>query len=221
MTIDDQIRDEKLWYDINRQASKISTLSSGKIDKYEYLAGEEILLSNQKQIIEQAKFTYSPLGKAFEKHTKEQVKAIKNLYISDKTNELKQIEGTFPQNVLNDLISNKLKEIIEVQNSIELDKINYKNYIFNKVSLSSIFLRDIYPNNLSVENSDDEQNDLFKMFGNLNIGKKSSEKISSLENGKILLKAREDVLNCFKIMSYTMPRETSINEESFINKINN
>ena len=36
---------------------KISTLSSGKIDKYEYLTGEEILPSNQQQIIEQAKFT--------------------------------------------------------------------------------------------------------------------------------------------------------------------
>ena len=70
MTIDDQIRDEKLQYDINREAAKISALSSGKIDKYEYLTGEEVLPSNQKQIIEQAKFTYYPLGKAFEKQIK-------------------------------------------------------------------------------------------------------------------------------------------------------
>ena len=49
---------------------KISALSSVKIDKYEYVTGEEILPSNQQQIIEQAKFTYSPLGKAFEKQTK-------------------------------------------------------------------------------------------------------------------------------------------------------
>ena len=55
MTVEDQIRDEKLQYDINREAAKISALSSGKIDKYEYLIGEEILLSNQQQIIEQAK----------------------------------------------------------------------------------------------------------------------------------------------------------------------
>ena len=66
MTIDDHVRDEKLQYDINREAAKISALSSGKIDKYEYLTGEGILPSNQKQIIEQAKFTYSSLGKAFE-----------------------------------------------------------------------------------------------------------------------------------------------------------
>ena len=65
MTIEDEIRDEKLQYDIDREAAKISALSSGKIDKYEYLTGEEILPSNQQKIIEQAKFTYSPLGKTF------------------------------------------------------------------------------------------------------------------------------------------------------------
>ena len=70
MTIEDQIKDEKLQYDINREAGKISALSSGKIDKYEYLTGEEILPSNQRHIIEQAKFAYSPLGKAFEKQIK-------------------------------------------------------------------------------------------------------------------------------------------------------
>ena len=70
MTIDDQIRDEKLQYDINREAAKISALWSGKIDKYEYFTGEEILPSNQQQIIEQAEFTYSPMGKAFEKQIK-------------------------------------------------------------------------------------------------------------------------------------------------------
>ena len=70
MTIDDQIKDEKLQYNINREAAKISALSSGKIHKYEYLTGEDILPSNQQQIIEKAKFTYSPLGKIFEKQIK-------------------------------------------------------------------------------------------------------------------------------------------------------
>ena len=70
MTIEDQIKDEKLQYDINREAAKISALSSGKIDKYEYLTGEEILPSNQQQIIQQAKFNCSPLGKALEKQIK-------------------------------------------------------------------------------------------------------------------------------------------------------
>ena len=70
MIIHDQIRDEKLQYDINREVAKISSLSSGKIHKYEYLTGKDILPSNQQQIIEQAKFTYSPLGKALEKQIK-------------------------------------------------------------------------------------------------------------------------------------------------------
>ena len=86
MTINDQIRDEKLQYDINREAAKISALSSGKIHKYEYLTGEDILPSNQQQIIEQTKFTYSPLGKAFEKQIitiqdkgQKQIDALENL----------------------------------------------------------------------------------------------------------------------------------------------
>ena len=65
---------KKLQYDINREAAKILTLSTSEIDKYEYLTSKEILLSDQKRIIEQAKFTYSPLGNAFEKR----IKTIKN-----------------------------------------------------------------------------------------------------------------------------------------------
>ena len=67
MSINDQIRNEKLQNDINKEAAKTSALSSGKLHKYEYLTGEDILPSTQQQIIEQAKFTYSPLGKTFEK----------------------------------------------------------------------------------------------------------------------------------------------------------
>ena len=59
MTINDQISDEKLQYDISREAARILALSSGKIYKYNYLTGEDILPSNQQQLIEQAKFTYS------------------------------------------------------------------------------------------------------------------------------------------------------------------
>ena len=88
MTINDQIK----IYDINRETAKISALSSGKFDKYEYLTGEEILPSNKQQIIEQAKFTYSPLGKAFEKQVKtiedqgkKQIEALENLKLKEIT----------------------------------------------------------------------------------------------------------------------------------------
>ena len=90
---DDKIRDEKLQYDINREPAKISALSSGKTDKYEYVTGEEILPSNRRQIIEQAKFTYSPLGTALEKQTEKQVIALKFLNLSNKTDGLKHVES--------------------------------------------------------------------------------------------------------------------------------
>ena len=92
MTINDQIRDEKLQYDINREAAKIPALWSGKIHKYEYLTGEDTLPSNQQQIIEQTKFTYFPLGKAFEKQIKtiedqeqKQIKALEDLKLKEQT----------------------------------------------------------------------------------------------------------------------------------------
>ena len=100
MTITDQIRDKKLQYDINKEAAKISALSSKNFHKYEYLTGEDILPSNQQQIIEQAKFTYSPLGKAFEKQIKtiedkgqKQIDALESL---KPKKQIKSIEEIFP-----------------------------------------------------------------------------------------------------------------------------
>ena len=68
-----------------KKIAKTSSLSSGKIDKYEYLTGEERLPSSQRQILEETKFSYSPLGKAFRKQIKSikeqkerQIKAIQN-----------------------------------------------------------------------------------------------------------------------------------------------
>ena len=96
MAINDQIRDEKPQYDINREAAKISALLSGEIRKYEYLTGEDILPSNQQQITEQAKFTYSPSGKAFQKQIKtiedqgkKEVEALENLKPKEEQNQLR------------------------------------------------------------------------------------------------------------------------------------
>ena len=87
----DQIKDEKLQYNINREAAKISALSSGKLHKYEYLTGKDILPSTHQQIIEQTKFTYSPLGKIFDKKIKttedqgkKQVDTLNNLKADNK-----------------------------------------------------------------------------------------------------------------------------------------
>ena len=104
MAINDQIRDEKLQYNINREAAKISALSSGNIHEYEYLTGEDILPSKQQQIIERARFTYSPWGKAFEKQIKtiedqgkKQVEVLNTL----KSNNQLPIEDVIPKNALN------------------------------------------------------------------------------------------------------------------------
>ena len=77
MIIDDQIRDKKMQYDINRKAAKISALPSGKIEQYEYLSGEEIQPSDQRRVIQQANFTYFPLGKAFQQQTKKRQLRVK------------------------------------------------------------------------------------------------------------------------------------------------
>ena len=70
MTIDEKINDGKAHYNITREAVKIAS-PSVKIDKYEYLTGEEILPPDQSQIIQKTRLAYSPLGKALEKRQKQ------------------------------------------------------------------------------------------------------------------------------------------------------
>ena len=103
---------------MNRETAKISALSSSKSHKYEYLTGEDILPTNQQQIIEQANFIYSPLGKSSEKQIKtiedqgeKQVEALKNLKhkehtksIEDKSNN--QSNATI---IFNDLLDKRKK----------------------------------------------------------------------------------------------------------------
>ena len=146
MTIEDQIKHEKLQYDINREAAKISALSSGKIDKYEYLKGEEILPSNQQQIIQQAKFTYSLLGKAFEKQTKtiedqgkKQVKAIQDkqiVNINKNVNYKDKLLLSKEREIFKDIYNKRLDNIEELNNKIDYGNLRYttvnnkKNMIF-------------------------------------------------------------------------------------------
>ena len=131
MTINDQIRDEKLQYDINREAAKISTLSSGKTHQYEYLTGEDILPCNQQQIIEQAKFTYSSLGKAFEKQIKaiedQEQKQVDALNTLKSSNQL-TTEDVIPKNALNnDEEKKELDKIKEIEKKCRQRKINLGN----------------------------------------------------------------------------------------------
>ena len=140
MTTEDEIKDEKLQYDINRDAAKISALSSGKIDKYEYLTGEEIFSSNQQQIIEQAKFTFSPLGKAFEKQTKttedqgeKQIKAIQNKSIekierySDYDNDYKkELLLSKEREIFRDIYNDRLEQLQLATDNVDYNNLNYE-----------------------------------------------------------------------------------------------
>ena len=131
MIIEDQIKDEKLQYDINTEAEKISALSSGKFGKYEYLTGEEILPSNQQQLIQEAKFNYSPLGKALEKQRKaikdqgeKQVVALESLKPPDK--KLPPMKDFIPMENLNPEIINEIKRIEEIEKNVDRNKMFYK-----------------------------------------------------------------------------------------------
>ena len=170
MTIEDQIKDEKLQCDINREAAKISALSSGKPDKYEYLTGEEILPSNQQQIIQQAKFNYSPLGKAIENQRKtiedqgeKQVKAIQD----------KQIVNINKDGYKDKLLLSKEREIFkdrieEMNNKIDYDNVKYPIYAtkdlldFSELTDPLTLLDKIKKGELKLETVKDYQENLFE-----------------------------------------------------------
>ena len=137
MTIEDQIKDEKLQYDINREAAKTSALSSGKLDKYEYLTGEEILPSNQQQIIQQAKFNYLPLGTTIEKQRKtiedqgeKQVKAIQDKQIVNinKDDYKDKLLLSKEREIVKDIYNKRLDRIKELNNKIDYGNLKYPIY---------------------------------------------------------------------------------------------
>ena len=174
MTIEDQIRDEKLQYDVNREAAKISALPSGKIDKYEYLTGEDILPSNQQQIIEQAKFTYSPLGNASEKQTKtikdqgeKQIDTLESLKPKEvKPEEIKSEEIKPKETKPDEYGDYFLNELAEIRHFPEIDFNNLK-YTFkdpNNKPISFIgfkgplhIFKSIHDGNISLEDVEKDQ----------------------------------------------------------------
>ena len=139
MTTGDKLRDEKLQYNINIEKVKISAAASRKIDKYEFFTGEEILLSDQSRIIEQAKFTHSPLGKAFEKQTKtieeqgqKQVKALEVLKPEENKEEIKSVEGLFLKEMTTNEIKNEIDEIKKWEEILKGKDLKYeKNKYIN------------------------------------------------------------------------------------------
>ena len=185
MTIEDQIKDEKLQYDINREAAKISALSSGKLDKYEYLTGEEILPSNQQQIIQQAKFNYSPLGKAIEKQIKtikdqgeKQVKAIQDKQIVNinKDKDKDKLLLSKEREIFKDIYNKRLNEIEEMSNDIDYivlsTDIEYK-FSIEKDPIS--LLNAIKKGEISVEEAKNRQKEYKYYLNIIRKGNKSPE----------------------------------------------
>ena len=206
MTINDQIRDEKLHYDINRRAAKISAISSGKIDKYEYLAGEHILPSNQQQIIEQA---FEKQIKTIEGKGQKQIDAVKDL--KDQNKKLGNISD-----YKDDLLHSKEREVFKNIYSKRLDeieelskKIDDNNLIFTTLSTgetvnfsgnndSSTFFKKIRDGKITIERAKELQEDL-----NNNIKKYEKEiKLKSkkkklLANLNILLNGRNQTIKFY------------------------
>ena len=140
ITINDQIKDEKLQYNINREATKISALSSGNLHQYEYLTGEDILASTQRQIIDQTKFTYSPVGKAFDTQIKtienEGKKQVHDLNTSKCDNKITIKKYSYdsndtpfiskPKEMFNELVDERLEKITDLDEKVNNDDLIYR-----------------------------------------------------------------------------------------------
>ena len=211
MTIEDQIKDEKLQYDINREAAKILALSSGKLDKYEYLTGEEILPSNQQQIIQQAKFTYPPLGKAFEKQTKtikdqgeKQTKAIQdnqvNININKDVDYKDRLLLSKEREIFKDIYNKRLDEIEEMNNEIDYDDLDYvilkKNMEYNfSIEKDPIsLLNDIKNGEISLKEAKSRQKNYLHYLNIIRKGNKNSVQKTILSNIENHFNARESAI---------------------------
>ena len=223
MTIEDQIIDEKLQYDIHREAAKISALSSGKLDKYEYLTGEEILPSNQQQIIQQAKFNYSPLGKALEKQRKtiedqgeKQVVTLESLEDSDK--KLTAIKDFIPIENLNPEINNEIKRIEEIEKKVDRNKMVYKGtnktYDFRNFKTIRAIGNEIRNNGISLDTANIEQANLLSYIYDFTKKTKPQDpeqkKLRSdvLNSVTGLVNGREMILTAFKSGIFQVSKES-------------
>ena len=188
MTIEGQIKDEKRQYDINREAAKISALSSGKIDKDEYLTGEEILPSNQQQIIQQAKFTYSPLGKAFEKQIKtiedqgkKQVKAIQDKQLVNNDDYKDRSLLSKERKIFKDIYNKKLDKIEELDNKIDYNNLKYfivnsgKTYDFSTLKDPISLLEAIKKGTITLQEAKNTQQDYLNNLYFIRKGNKNAE----------------------------------------------
>ena len=215
MTIEDQIKDEKLQYDINREAAKISALSSGKIDKYEYLTGEEIVPSNQREIIEQAKFTYSPLGKDFEKQTKtikgqgiKQVKPIQDnkqlVNINNDDDYKNKLLLSKEREIFKDIYNKRLDKIEELNDKIDYGNLEYvvvgtgDEYDFNNFDDPLTFLSNIKKGKILMNKAIEQQYNYHECLNIIRIGNKNDNQKRILANINMFYNARDNAIQFIK-----------------------
>ena len=136
MIIDDKIRDGKLQYDINREAAKISALSSGKIDKYEYLTDEEILPSDQSRMIAQVSLL---------------------IYPKPDVQELK-IQDAIVRDQQNEEAKNEKEKIKEIENIVKRGDLIYETnkyvYSFQQFETIRSFAKKNFSDKITLNNAD-------------------------------------------------------------------
>ena len=187
---------------------KISALSSGKTHEYGYLTGEDILPSNQQQIIEQAKFTYSPLEKASEKQTKtiedqgnKQIDALADL----KPKEIKP--GETKPNKYGDYFLDRLAKIRESYKPTDFNDLTYNSkdsritsVDFIKFKVPLHVFKSLHNGDKDIENIEKEQIEFKRDLGRIKQGDpriRSEKQQNTIDNIENLYNSREEVIKLF------------------------
>ena len=211
MTTDNKIRDEKLEYDINRAAAKMSALSSGKIYKYEDLTCEEILPSDQSRMIEQIN---SPLANTLEKQItmmedqakKKKKKQVEALKVLKPVEQKFTIKDTIPEDRLKEeaKMTEKIKEIEKIVNRENLIyKTNKYVYNFQQFETIKFFAKNIFAGQSTLDNADKYQSNLLHEIFDFNKNmkprsfRKKKQKGDTLDSINALFQGREMVINGF------------------------
>ena len=190
-------------------------MSSGKIHKYQYLTGEDILPSNQQQIIEQAKFTYSPLGKAFEK----QIKTIedqgeKQIKVIQDQGQLQTIKKyaydpedtpfiSKQKEIFNKLIDERLEKITHLDKKVNSDDLIYRyrgntaDVKFDEFDNTLSIINKIQNGEIKLADAKTNQEKFKSYLGEIKKRKKLKEQKDTLYNIETLYKARIETIKLY------------------------
>ena len=221
MTVNDQIKilnrkikQNEAQYDLDREAAKVSALSSNNLDKYEYLTGKDLGL--KPSTVDQAKFEYSPLGKIFNKGLSEDdkkeglFKRLKNIEDKNEDQGKKQLEEIKNINASTKTLKAKIMDNIKstetwLENAqlicTKTDGIT--KYDFTKFIFPLKFALRIYNHDCTLQRVEDNQQDLKILINRLNNGYnptnklKIKEKYDTLMSAGILYSIRKDIIDAF------------------------